>query len=399
MERSTGPLTLLSVIVFSCISQVTVANETGKMMTTATSGIGYDSNAFLSPGSPYTDYYIDYLNIVNATAVNTAITPQIQSGMFADLGLESRYFIDDTKDGLYIDYEFDGELYLDGNLSNASEYKHGFRLGRTVNTGRKSGLDIAATMDIDRNTYFDRDSGDIKHTTIKQSDISKRYNYTSMGAEAEWRKRTGRHDYRLIGEIESRTYTATPIAELDHTRMEIGGKAGFKTGKRNRFRIGYNLNNYHFSVRKALSTADALPSAVLRAYNDHRVDLSLMLRQGRSIRYYLDYNLKYRRDSFEGYHDYDQNRLKLRVLHNGRNLDSKLSFSRLDRSYAHAFAFDNPSQPGKTYGSSKISLEFSHIKMAGREWWMDMSYKQTDSNDLRYVYDRFMLKIGTDWDL
>lgn len=395
MNKSTRFIILCSALIAPLTGGIAAASR--PLSLSASTGLGYDSNAFVSPDAPYTDYYIDYLT---GGAGASAIDPQVQSGFFANLGLDADYALSHEEDNpLVFSYSFDGDLYLDDSLSNANEYKHGLRLGRDTRFDDSS-LDVGVTLDFARRIYYDRDTGDLKRTTLSGSDISDRYSYNAMGVEAQWDKRIGRNDYRLSGAYESRDYAvATPVTQLDHTRLELGGRGEFRFGGHNKLKAGYSYTGYDYSARKALSIVDALPSATLRSYVDHDIDLSLLLRQGGQLRYYVDYDLRFRRDDFEGYHDYDQNRIKLRVLHNGHTIDSKLSLSYKDRSYAHAFAFDNPSQPRKTYSVTDASLEFSNIPVGGRPWWIELDYRNADSNDLRYNYDRFMLVAGTDWDL
>ena len=149
-------------------------------------GLGYDSNAYHSPSSPYNDYSVD-TNAITPNVQPLPVTPDEQSGFFIPLEIDAALNQKLTDSWMLKgDYSFNGNKYLDSDLSNAEIYDHVLKLGGQLtitNTKTRSSHFYAGLRMADhQQTYADRDSGDEKTTSgTAQANISDLYSYSALG--------------------------------------------------------------------------------------------------------------------------------------------------------------------------------------------------------------------------
>ncbi|MBI5451320.1 MAG: hypothetical protein HY940_08185 [Gammaproteobacteria bacterium] len=359
---------------------------------TASTAIAYDSNTYQSPSADYDDPNLP---------PPTLVTPTVQSGLLTDLGLNAEYRLAGTRaEPATLSYDFKGRIYLDSALTNANEYMNTLRLGKLATTGKASSLDTGLSLHLSRQIYYDHDSGDNKLTSATATDISNRYNYNALAADASWTIKAHGIDYTVTGELESRNYEdPIVVSQYDQDRMLLTGKMEIPLNSSNKFKLGYSYHTIDYTSKQARTLTAVTTGAPNLSYTYEDLTGTLLLRQGQNTRYYFDYTHSDRSDGFVGYNDYAANEFKLRILTASAGIKTRLAVAVQDRDYPHALAFDKVGQANKTYSKTSVDLTFSDITLAGRPWWIDIGYDNQDTNDLRYNYDRYLATLGTDWEL
>lgn len=362
------------------------------MLWSASAGLGYDSNVYLTPDAPYNDL---------SQAGNPLIVPNKQSGLFVPLGLGADY---SAPSGMAFSYRFDGEIYLNSALRNANTYDNNATLGWNMTLG---GADFYAGLlaGYHKKIYYDRDTGEAKLSRVSGTNISNRYTHLDFGGEAKLRQKVGNVEYKLDTKLAMLFYNDPIVmAPLDHMLFELGGSGRFPLGsKSTKLKLGYDFAIRDYSNRSARNTQGVQSRANgLLTYYYHTVNAQLFQKLGRKFYAYLDYWHTWRIDGAVGYNSYSKDRVKLRLrYHLTRNflLHGSVSYSR--KNYPNAFAYDNPAAGKKTYNLTEASLkaEYDHLfsGFGDPSLWIKGDYVKQSSSDLRYAYNQTQAVIGADW--
>lgn len=367
---------------------------TGEGITwTATAGIGYDSNPYLTPSAPYRDL---------AQPGSPLVIPNKQSGLFVPLGLSADYT---SATGMEFSYRFDGELYPSSALSNANSYDHDVTLGWNMMLGS---ADFYAGMlaGYHRKIYFDRDTGVPKVTTASGTNISNRYNHFDAGGEAKLRQEIGDVEYRLETKLAKLLYSdPIVVAPLDHWLFELGGSGRTPLGsKSTKLKLGYDFALRDYDSRSAFNLQGVQSRANgLLVYHYHTLNAQLFQKFDRNFMAFLDYWHTWRMDRALGYNSYSQDRVKLRLRYRiGQDFLLRASAAYNRKNYPNAFAYDNPVAARKTYNKTEAALKGEYQGLFGGDYgdpdfWIGGNYTKQDSSDLRYVYNRAQIMVGGDW--
>lgn len=365
------------------------ANGSGDLVMSATVGLGYDNNAYLTPKASYIDL---------AQPGNPLVVPKVQSGLFVPLGFDVQSL---GVSGMEFNYSFDGELYVNSALSNASTYNHKATFGwnSVLDNGAKFYWGVLGGYH--RQIYFDRDTGLAKLSRTSGTNISNRYNHFDFGVEAKLQHEMDDVDYRLNTQLVMKNYSdPVVVAPLDHLLFELGGSARFPLGgDTTKLKVGYDFHIEKYTNRSAIDANGVQSKANgLLTYYYHKGTVQLFHKFSRSFMTFLDYEGTYRSDNFVSYNNYFRNKVKLRLLSRVSrqfSLRTKLSYS--NTYYPNAFAFNTPAGGRKTYKKFYADLKGEFELDNGSKFWLKGNYTKQDSSDLRYVYNRAQVMIGTDW--
>jgi len=375
---------------------VSVSATGGEFEWSPALGLGYDNNPYLTPDDPYIDY---------AAAGNPLVTPNRQSGMYADLGFDGRYSRALSQAARFlVDYKFNGDYYFDSALSNADEYHHKLSLGREQilrkQGKRQDSVYVGGFMRNVRDVYFDRDSGAGKVTT-GGTDVSARYNYKSLGLEAEYRNRTADLQYALKGLYEHRDYEdPVVIRQYDHDYVKLSADIGYRISVPTKLLAGYTYQLRDYSDRLSRDASGSMVSTnPTLKYSYNTLDGSVRQRLSDAWVAYFDATYKTRTDAYVGYNDYDETEFRVRALYNPSDAwDMKLAVGTWRRHYPNAFAFDNPTQVAKKYDGTDATFKIEYHQTQNRTLWGDIDYKKQNSTDDRYTYDRTQVVAGVQFD-
>ncbi|MDH4234215.1 MAG: hypothetical protein OEV15_03660 [Gallionella sp.] len=359
----------------------------------AATGLGYDSNAYQAPRAPYVD---------QALATPALVTPQEKSGFFVPYEMK----VDAAKsrsqnNRLLGSAKADGSFYIGGGLSNANEYNVRLNGGYEHILGRKekseNTLYAGALLGKHKQVYVDHDSGLGKTTTVSGRDISDLYSYTSIGAEAEYKHRTGKIDYGFGGKYISYDYeTVTGSPQQDHTYYKLGADASFAVAAQTRLSVSFDHSVRDYSYRHARDLQAAFTNTLL-VYSYDALGVSLRNRISDEWLLYLDLDNTQRADNNAGYGDYSENRYGARVIYEKDRLKTRLSLHHWGRDYPKAFAFDTPGQAAKTYSGNDLRFKAELEQARNTALWAELVYLSQKTTDLRYDYVRTQAMAGMSW--
>ncbi len=363
----------------------------------AETGLGYNSNVYRAPSSSYID---------KAQAGAPLVKPDVHAGMFVPIRLDAAY---EVAPDVKLSYRFKSQFYLNSNLRNGNTFDNDVMLGKnlTMDKGFLEGSDVYVGVFAGKHTqtYVDRDTGAEKLSLTSLTNISNRYNYFELGAEAEAAKKIDGIDYSVTGKLATLSYD-TPdkatLSTLDHTLIQLGGEARFPVmDKKLKIKLGYDFTYRDYSNRYSRdAAANLLRANGLLAYSYHDLSAQAYRKVGKDTLVYLDVIHGTRSDNNVGYNDYTKDTVKLRVRHklNDKGFArGKISYSSTD--YPNAFAFEDPASPKKTSSTLAASLkgEYEYRKWGASAFWSEINYRDVSSNDLRYDYVVTELSVGGNW--
>lgn len=364
----------------------------------ASTGLGYDSNPYLSPSASY----VDYAALPNGS--NPVVVPRVQSGFFVPLelklGLENKPSRDTRLLGAA---KIDGHMFLDADLKNADAYNARLSAGPEFVLGRKGKIEDTAYVGIfagkHKKVYFDRDSGTDK-TTSTGVDVSQRYTYLGTGIEAEYSHRTGAVDFGVDGKYARNDFEdPVVVSQLDHTFYKLGATVGFSIAHATKLGLAYDHSVRDYSDRHSRNALGVYSNAnplLLYTYDD--VGVTLRQRVTANWVVHMDYDYTNRVDGYVGYNDFSQHKYGARVLYKNGRLKGRLALEHWTRDYPNAFAFDEAA-PGikKTYDGTNAKLKAEWEQTQHISLWSEVTYHTQDSTDLRYAYDRNIAMVGVGW--
>lgn len=364
------------------------------VLTTVGIGVGYDSNVYLAPKAPYFDL-----------AQGVQVVPQVKSGLFLPLTLEAEY---KEASGMEFKYKFDGKLYPDSALNNASTYDNDATLGwnSTLDSGLQGAELYAGFLaGYHKNTYFDHDTGQAKLTVASGTNISNRYTHFDIGGEAKLKHKVDNVEYELLSKLINLMYSdPIVVAPMDHILFELGGSARFPLGDdATKLKLRYDFTMRDFANRPARNALGVQSRAnPLLIYYYHTLNVQLFHKFGPHFMAFLDYWRTYRVDSFVKYNSYTKDRIKLRLRYRpSHDFIVRGSVAYSQRKYPNAFAFDVPAGGSKSYKKLDFSLK-SEIgsllpSLGDPALWGKVDYIKQTSTDLRYDYNQAQASIGGDW--
>lgn len=359
-------------------------------------GLGYDSNAYLSPTGPYFD-----------AAANQQVDPQVHSGVFVPLDFQFELERRKKKKLNFVaSYDFSADFYPGSSTENADRVTQELKAGIGLLLRRKKRhedvLTITPYIGSHDKTYFDRDTGEAKVSSVTATDLSERYSYTIRGVEAELDKEIAKFPFKIQLELAQLDYedpSSTNFDSYDHDYMRIGADADFPINKRSKFKVSYDYYTRDYDERNDRDLDGNLVNGTARHYTYNKAGVSLRNRIGDDWTLYLDYDFVDRRDDYLGYYDYTENAYGFRLIYRSeKKFKVKAKMHWWDRNYENAFAFYEPTEPHLTYegAEARISGEYALDRHHGL--WTEWDYRNQDSSDARYAFDRYQAMVGYRWE-
>lgn len=357
-------------------------------------GYGYDSNAFRSPDQPYIDY---------STVIPTPVVPVPQTGAYIPVRIKGDYRRAlSSRTAFTTSYSFRGEFHTDAELRNADFTDHRVTIGGERKIGDSGSANrrvaLQAFLRVHGETNFDRDDG-LDRFDDGQS-IAARYDFRSIGAEANLKNRAGSSRYEVSAGWELRDYDDVPTASsYDMTNFWFDGEIKFPLSDTSRLELGYKYYVRDFDDRRSRdSTGDASRSNPTLKYQYHELSAGLKHRFSKQLITELIYFYTIRSDEFAGYNDYTRGKIRLATtLEFLDRFQTSIRLDYRDQDYPNAFAFDNPSQPQKKYQELELALVVDYELTSQLSIRADLKQELVESSDLRGEYDRLRGAIGVFW--
>lgn len=357
-------------------------------------GFGFDSNAFRSPDEAYIDY---------SATVPTPVVPVTQSGPYVPIRVKGEYrhpLSDRTT--FTSSYRFRGEYHTDSELRNADFDDHRVTIGGERKIGSSGSANRRVALEAfyraHGETNFDRDDG-LDRFDDGQS-IADRYDYHSVGAEADLKTKLGSSRYQFRAGWEQRDYqTVATASSYDLTNYWFDGGIKIPLSDTSRIELGYEYYVRDFDERRSRdSTGDASLSNPTLEYHYHEFRAGLRHRFSKRLITELVYYHTIRSDDFVGYNDYTRNKLRLATtLELADRLQTSIRIDYRDQDYPNAFAFDEPTQPQKDYQELEAVLVVDYELSDRLSIRADIKQELVDSSDPRGEYDRLRGAIGIFW--
>jgi hypothetical protein len=371
--------------------------EQGNVSWFAEAGFGYDSNAFRAPRNTYTDYAAIPLGS------NPTVVPQAKSGFFVPYKAGVEVGKRHERNGRLVgSATVDGRFYL-GGLGKADEFNFAAKGGSEFDLGKadsKRTAYVGAIYEQHQQVYVDHDSGASK-TTAGGSDISARYNYTSVGLEGEYKHKMDRIDYAVKAQYLTNDYSdPVVVSQLDHNYFIVGGEIDYQMKERTKLKLSAARSTREYSDRHARNANGVYSSTAnpLLKYTYNDLGVTLRNRVSSDWLFYVDYDYTQRMDDFVNYNDYKSHRFGGRLMYEQGALKGRVALHHWKRDYPNAFAYDVAGQPAKTYSGNDLRIkgEFAYTKALA--FWAEAILNRQDSSDLRYAYDRNQIMAGVRWE-
>lgn len=372
----------------------TTGGKSGDLSWFAEAGLGYDTNVYRVHQGNYINYY---------PATPTPMTPKVQSGFFVPFKGKVEYS-DMTRQGMKMlaEGKFNGDFYINSGLRNANNYEYEGRVGLNKefasNDKRVDDLYAGIMLGHHQQVYVERATGAPKRTTATGTDISNRYTYSAFALEGKYRKHTGEKlRWGLNATLEDRTYDdPVVVSKYDHTLTVLGGDVEYVLKKGQLFKLDYAYETRDFSARNArdLNGTYAAANGKLK-YVDHNIRLYSRTHVSDPLVVYVDLGLVNHSDKFVNYTGYNELGYGTRILYNpDEQWDARFSVYKWSRSYSHALAYDNPTQPRLTTNGLSASLKGNYVLTKNRSLWAELERHDWNTNDLRFDYKRWQLMVG-----
>ena len=359
---------------------------------------GYDDNLFRAPSLPYIDLSDPLMPLV---------TPQAQSGFYVPLRIGADYANPIGRKSSFVwSYDYYGDLYVDSEFRDANISRHRLEFGgeRMVGDSGSANRRLALSIVLKRHqeTNLDRDDSlDRFDDDADPQAISDRFTYTSGGAETDLRAGIGKHRLTIGAGGEVRRYGDVLAGSVYDLLMYWGkGDIRFAVSDNSRLIFGFEYFVRDFDERLSRDLAGVSSSGnPTLEYEYQAFEVSFRHRFSDFFRAQVAYYHTERTDLFVGYNDYTQDKFRLttRFDFNDR-LRTNLRFTWRDQEYPNAFAFDDPTQPMKTYDEFEIyaTTEYEiadHFSIYGQ-----VRIDDVGSSDPRGEYERTRAAIGFSWE-
>ena len=379
-------------------SELEVANNKLQYNWVATTGLGYDNNVYQAPRAPYVDY------AALPAGSNPTVVPQKKSGFFApyEIKVNATYNLkQDTR--LLGSAALDGSFYVGGGLSSANELNLDLQGGPEFVLSRDGKVGntvyVGALVEKHKQVYVDHDSGLDKTSALSGTDISGRYSYIGVGAEAEYKHKIGKIDYSFDGKYVFYDFEdPVVVSQMDHNYLKLGADASIPLVPHTKLNVSFDHSVRDYSKRHSRNAQGSLLNAnPLLQYSYNSLGATLRNRISADWLIYVDYDHRQRADNYVSYNDYRQNRLGARLLYGAGRLKARLSLHHFKRDYPNGFAFDIAGQGAKKYSGNNLKLKAELEQTKNTSLWSEMIYRTRNATDLRYDYSRIQIMVGMSW--
>jgi len=355
-------------------------------------GLGYDSNPFLTPSNPYLD--------LTNNGGGLLIQPVIQSGMFIPIKAKGNYEYRLQKDiRLLADIKLDGKFFTDSALKNANQYKTEAHAGARFRLNKykreTNHIEVKAIVgNVDR-IYVDHDTGELKLTGNNlDKDQSNRYKYTKTGAELAYTYKFKKTDFLIQLRYEDRDYEEPESwSSLDHTYSRFKLQGGYQLSKVLHIGAHYEYALRDYSKRKSydIDTTTGDISLVKPGvnYTYHDVNTYMDYKVSKAYKTKIGYFLSSRSDDNIGYSDFLYHRI---TWDNDYKFSKKLRSSLMLKYYVYdylkAYAFDtSTSLPKKEVSGYKLAFQTKYRINSNIFAKFDLNYHDALASDKRFEYD------------
>lgn len=356
-------------------------------------GFGNDSNVFRSPSEPYIDFSDPTLPLV---------TPVVQSGAFVPVDLGAKYMINSYRfEGFYGAYRMSGSYYQNRDQRDADELSHEIRIGNEYDRreeNRRREVYSAFRFSQHDETYFDPDDG--LPRSVGGVDIGDRFNYTRYGPDIKFRQTYNK--FSLGGVAKGYLYDferVEAVASYDHEYFLLGVHTQYKFTPTSLLRVTLEKFSRRYSERPSFELDGTQPVGNPPLRYDY-IGLSLLARQRitNNMWFGFEYERVDREDRHVGYHDYIRDHYEIEFNWSpGERFNVEVSGYYRNYKYDNAFAFNNPTLPGKLLETARIDAKFSYYMTKGLSLVLDARLDEYVSNDTRIQYDRTRYSIGVIW--
>ncbi len=362
-------------------------------------GIGYDDNPFLTPDEGYFDQF-----------ALTTIIPDRQSGLYIPARIKGSFTGGGDDRRLLMTYRLRHHAYPGSDTGNADETNARLSAGIEWVTGRDRSREntffVTPYAGYSKEVYFDRDTG--ADQVFTQGNASDRFSYMAIGLESGYRHRTGENiEYEIKGLFEARDYEELAgVRSLDSNRLRLSADMEADLTDSMKMYVGYyyQIRDYDDRLSRDLSGALLTTNQTLK-YLYHDLGASLRFKPHSVWRLFLDLDYRIRNDDFSGYNDYTETGYRIRSVwrEGGRRLRAAVRLR--NREYDNAFIFDMPTNPvgglanpQKDYDILDIDIK-GQIPLWGRaSLFGEVDYRDQETTDPRYAYDRLQFIAGLVWE-
>ncbi len=353
------------------------------------SGLGYDSNPYLTPNVSYID---------PTPTVPVLVEPNKKSGFFVPVKLNADYEYRLKKDiRLIADVKFDGKYFTDADLKNADQYKAeaaaGVRFRFNKYKKETNEVEVKALAGKVDKVYVDHDDGTLKLTGANLNDQSNRYKYTQVGAEVKYKYEFKKSDFLVHTRYENRDYEEPATwSSLDHKYTKIKVQGGYQFTKSLHLGAYYEYAIRDYVERKSYEidpdgTIHLRKPGVkftynsIKAYGDYKVS--------KAYKMGLDYLIMSRADDNQGYSDYLYHSITFSNNYKvSKALHAYLDLNYYMYDYKNAYAYDTDiTLPKKEADGYEILLKTKYRISPELSTKIELSYKDASSADKRYNYD------------
>ncbi len=357
----------------------------------AATGLGYDSNPYLTPSSAYIDYSADITG-------NTIVYPNVQSGMFVPVLLRGDYeYRYSQRVRLLSDLKFSGKYFTDSSLKNANQYTSelsgGVRFRFNKYKREINRIDLKAFVGNVYEIYVDHDDGEAKITA--SGDQSNRYQYKKAGVEAEYKYDFKKSDFKVRGRYEYRDYADPDTwAPLDQTYARLKFQGGYQLTKMLHLGAYYEFKMRDYTDRKSYEIDPngidinlVGPAGVNYYYNDLKFFGNYRLTK--RYRMKLDYLVSMRQDDNQGYNDYLYHSVTWANKYRfNKQLRAALKLNYYRYDYKNAYAYNQLTTLDKLETSGyKVYFNTKYRFTDNWDGKLDLLYRQAKSTDKRYEYE------------
>ena len=356
--------------------------------------VGYDDNLFRAPKLPYIDLSDPLMPLV---------TPQAQSGMYVPLriGASSARPIG-RKSSFVWSYDYLGDLYVDSAFSDANISRHRFAFGgeRMVGDSGSANRRVAFSVVLKRHDETNLDHDDDLDRFDDPGNVSARFNYTSGGAETDLQARIGKHRLSIGVGGEVRRYGDVLVGSVYDLIMYWGkGDIRFAVSEESRLKLGFEYFIRDFdrrSSRDLMGISD--PGNPTLEYEYQAFEASFRHRFSERFLAQVAYYHTKRTDLFVGYNDYAQDKIRLTTRFDFTDRwRTNLRFTWREQDYPNAFAFNDPTQPLKSYDDFEIYATTEYEIRDRFSIYAQVRIDDVKSTDPRGAYQRTRAAIGFAW--
>jgi hypothetical protein len=360
----------------------------------ASTGLGYDSNAYQSPRYPYVDY----------AASSVSVFPEVKSGIFvpyqAKLDIAKNRQLNSRLLGTT---SLDGKFYPGNGLSEANTFNVELSGGSEyVLSGEKISSDsiyVGALFEKHENVYVDHESGSSKTTTMTGAGIDGRTSYMGIGVEGKYARRAGNIDYSINGQYILNDYQDTGVvSQFDHSYFALDAEASIPINHNNALILSYDHTVRNYSGRHARDAqgTETISSPML-AYTYNGIGAKWSSQISPDWMLLLDYDHTRRADNYQSYDESRENGYGMRLSYEQGRLKTRLDLHHWVRDYPNGFAFDVAGQGAKTYRGNILELRAELEQPNNTALWTELYHKTQNSSDLRYDYARMLIMAGMSW--